>query len=275
MSLTFHETFSLDRGNITKLLDVVLGNPTISDIEISEQTGIGIGKKGKGGKVRPTIKYAMFCGLLEPSSSDGKIIISDLGKVVREYDKRLKSSVTHWVMHSKISSQESGAIAWKSFVHNFLPFYNVFDRKMLKDFLDALKSDLNEKTKVANVGLLLKSYLDDSGLYKTRLFREMVADNFYREPSNYPNAYLAAYILAEIWEAKHGDDVAAVEPSVLLQPGHLATTLNLNEGDLQNCLNEISAISAISQMREAPPFQVVRKWDNKFELLRRAYGVDD
>lgn len=270
MSLTFHETFSLERENIAKLLDVVDGSPTISDVDIANETGIGIGKDGKGGKVRPTIKYATFCGLLNLSIGNAGIIISDLGKIIREYDKRLKSSVTHWVMHSKISSQETGAIAWKSFTHDFLPEHGEFTRGMLKDFLDSLKPDLNEKTKTANVGLLIKSYTDNTGIFRTRLFEELTTDRFFKESSSYPNAYLAAYILAEIWEAKHPDK-SMVNSSELLVPGHLATTLNLNREDLQNCLDEMTTIGAISQMREAPPFQVVRRWADKFELLRRAY----
>ncbi|HEX8198558.1 MAG TPA: DUF4007 family protein [Pyrinomonadaceae bacterium] len=270
MSLTFHETFSLERENIAKLLDVVADSPMISDVEIADQTGIGIGKAGKGGKVRPTIKYADFCGLLKSTGGTAGILISDSGKIIREYDRRLKTSVTHWIMHSKISSQETGATAWKSFTHEFLPHYSEFYREMLKDFLDSLNPDLNEKTRTANVGLLIKSYTDDTGLFRTRLFREVTTNRFHRESSNYPNAYLAVYVLAEIWEAKHADR-SMVEPAVLLESGHLATTLNLTAGDLQSCLDEMSAIGAISQMREAPPFQVVRRWSDKFDLLRRAY----
>lgn len=270
MSLTFHETFSLERENIAKLLDVIADAPTISDTEISEQTGIGIGKNGKGGKVRPTIKYAVFCGLLKPASGNGEIVLSDLGKIVLENDKRLKTSVTQWIMHSNISSQETGAIAYKSFTHDFLPHNNEFDKQSLKEFLDSLNPDLNEKTRTANLGLLIKAYTDGSGLFRTRLFREMTTDRFFRESASYPNAYLAAYVLAEIWEAKHAG-AEVVNPSVLLESGHLATTLNLNEGDLENCVDEMSAVGAISQARAAPPFHVKRQWTDKFDLLRRAY----
>ena len=270
MSLTFHETFSLERQNISKLLDAIAQNPFVSDVEIADATGIGIGKTGKGGKVRPTIKYAAFCGLLNTQSDSKGMFLTQAGLVVRENDEWLNSPTTQWLMHYFLSSKEVGATAWIHFVHEFLPFRDEFERETVRDFLDSINPTLNEKTRVANVGLLFKSYIDNSGLYRTKIFREVVKDRFFKETSTYPNVYLAAYILAEIWDAKHPEKTG-VEPSVLLEPGHFATTMNMNKTDVQDCLNEMNAVGLIEQMREAPPFQVVRRWTNKFELLQRAY----
>jgi hypothetical protein len=121
---------------------------------------------------------------------------------------------------------------------------------------------------------LASCYTDRNALSKVGLIESYEKDKYTRGNGNFPNSYLAAYILAEIWEAKHPDK-SMIDLPVLQKSGHFATTMNLNEGDLQNCLDKMSALpNVISQRREAPPFVVVRHWTDKFELLRRAYEVE-
>jgi hypothetical protein len=269
----FHKSFALERDNISKLLSFVSEHPNASREEIAVETGIGIGKRVSDGKVRPTIQYAIYSGLLEPEAaqSQTEILLSEVGKIVFERDRRLKSAVTQWVMHYFLCRSENESLIWSFFIHEFLPHYAEFDSEALEAELRRRFTDLSERINKENRRILTSCYTDGNALSKTRLVESDQRDRFIRGTTAYPSVYLAAYILAEIWEAKHGHNVLMVEPSVLLERGHLATTLNLNEGDLQNCLNEISAIGAISQMREAPPFQVARKWTDKLDLLRRAY----
>lgn len=177
-------------------------------------------------------------------------------------------------MHYFLSNTLTGATAWKFFVHEFLPQRVKFDREDLKRELTALNPTLNEKSKTANLGLLLKSYTSKAGLYKTKLVQEHSGQWFSSQPLDCSsNVYLVAYLLAEIWEAQHPDKMM-VEPSVLLEQGNFATSLGLPASELASRLRDLTAIGAVDQMREAPPFQVVRRWSDKFALLRRAYQED-
>jgi len=269
----FHKSFTLQRDNISKLISFVLEHPSASRQEIAVETGIGIGKNASDGKVRPTIQYAVYSGLLQPSAaeSQNEILLSDVGEIVFHYDPRLKTSISQWVMHYFLCRPQNESEIWRFFVHDFIPAHGEFEGEVLEEALTKKFPDLSERINKENRRILTNCYIDGNALAKTRLIESYQKDKFIRGTPNYQNAFLAAYILAEIWEAKHGQDVTMVDPTVFFDGGDLATTLNLNEGDLRNCLNEITAIGAIRQLREAPPFQVVRRWDSKFDLLRRAY----
>lgn len=275
MNLYFHKAFPLERDNISKILAFVAENPSADRHKIAEETGIGIGKSASDGKVRPTILYAVYSGLLTDESAQSKndILLSAAGKIIFENDPRLKSAITQWVMHYFLSRTENEILVWSFFIHDFLPRHSEFEVETLRSELER-KLETSEENVTDYRKILIACYADGNALSKVNLIESYEKDKYIRGRANYPNAYLAAYILAEIWEAKHPDK-SMVEPSVLRESGHFATTMNLNEGDLQNCLNEMSAIpNIISQRREAAPFMVVRHWTNKFDLLCRAYEVE-
>ena len=275
MKAYFHKSFAFERDNIAKILAFAAENSTSDRFKVAEETGIGIGKNASDGKVQPTIQYAVYSGLLNDESAElrNNISFSEVGEIIFKNDPRLKSSISQWVMHYFFCRPQNEAEIWAFFVHEFLPQYMNFDSQTLEDELKRKFTDLSERVNKENRRILTSCYTEANGLSKTELVESFQKDEFVRGRVNYSNAYLAAYILAEIWEAKFGNE-SSVNPSALLESGNFATTLNLNEGDLQNCLNEMSAIGAIQQMREAPPFQVIRKWTDKFDLLRRAYEVD-
>lgn len=272
MSLTFQRSFKLELNNVAKILDAAVEIPFASRHEIADFTGIPIGKNEIHGKVDPTILYATYSGLIQTTTQDNKRKreLTKFGQIVYEHDKRLRRNETKWAMHYFLSDFVKGAPAWNYFTHEFLPYFTSFSKD---DFIRGLQTkfpDLSSRYIDENKSTVLLCYTEYDALGKLKIIESYEKDNYIRGNEKYPNAYLAAYILAEIWEAKHADK-SMIEPQILLESGHFATTLNLNEGDLQSCLNEMSAIGAISQMREAPPFQVVRGWTDKFDLLQRAY----
>lgn len=272
MSAYFHKSFTLNCDNISKILTFVSDNPSASRHDIAIETGIGIGKNESDGKVRPTIQYAIYSGLLNPASAEKQnpILLTPTGQIIFENDKRLKSPVTHWAMHYYLCRPNNEALIWSFFIHTFLPQYSNFDSQTLEAALADEFPSLSQRITKENRRILIDCYTSGNSLAKTRILENYEKDKFIRGKPNYPNPYLAAYILAEIWEARHPEKMM-IEPSVLLEKGSFATTMNLTEADLKTCLSEMSAIGAIDLMREAPPFQVVRHWTDKNILLRRAY----
>lgn len=273
MTLTFHQTFTLECENLSKLLALVAENPSATNIEIAETTGIGIGKNERKGKVQPTIDYATYGGLLKPrTGGDGKRLeLSEVGKLILAKDKWLKRPVTQWVIHYNLSRPAGEAEAWAFFVHEFLPSRVEFRRSDLEAALESKFPSV--KVKSINPGVLLNTYTDSNALGRIRLIREAANRSYSRGHSYVPNAYTASYLLAEIWQVRHADRIM-VDPSVLSEAGHLGTVMSLDEQEIRYILDEMTGLGIINQMREAPPHQVVRRWGDKFELLNKAYDEE-
>lgn len=272
MSLTFQRSFKLELDNVAKILAAIVEMPFGSRHQIADFTGIPIGKNEIHGKVDPTIIYATYCGLITTVADNGtkKRILTDFGKIVFEYDKNLRRNETRWGIHYFLSSIRKGAPAWSYFVHRFLPKNEQFTRDNLNRELSAEFSDLSVRYVNENERTLLQCYTEFGALGKLGLLESYEKDTYLRGVSDYPNSLFFGYVLAELWDEMHSDK-SMISPDILFEPGHFATTFRLTSGDLQNVLDEMSAVGAIRQLREAPPFQVVRNWGNRFELLRRAY----
>lgn len=271
MSLSFHKTFPLECENIAKLLRVVTINPLASNTDIANATGIGIGQGVGDGKVRPTISYAEYAGLIlvNPDSAPRRIELTDVGKVVFELDAVMKKPVTQWVLHYHLSKEGGRARVWNYFTQTFLPFNPSFEKGQLERGLEE-KFAGEATVKSINPGVLLKSYLDSSALGLLRFVRESGRNKYTRGRPYIPTPYVIGYILAEIWEAQHPERMM-IDLDKLAEPGHLGTTVGLKDADLQEQLNALTHLGVIGQMREAPPYQVVKQWDDKLGLLRQAY----
>jgi hypothetical protein len=271
MSLSFHKTFPLECENIAKLLRVVAVNPIANNTDIAESTGIGIGKGVGDGKVRPTISYADYAGLIWVSSDSAprRIELTEVGKIVLEYDGALKKPVTQWVLHYHLSKEGGRARVWNYFTQAFLPFNSSFEKSALERGLEE-KFAGEATVKSINPGVLLRSYLDSNALGLLRLIRESGRNKYTRGRPYIPTPYIIGYILAEIWDAQHPTRMM-IDEAKLSEPGHLGPTIGLKDAELQEQLNALTHLGVIGQMREAPPFQVVKQWDNKLELLRKAY----
>jgi hypothetical protein len=274
MTLSFHNTFPLERDNLAKLLAVVSENPTVTNVQIAEATGIGIGLNPRKGKVQPTVDYAMYSGLLRVLSPgrERRLELTPVGEIVRCNDSWFRKPVTQWVLHYHLSKVGSEAEAWTYFAHEFLPRHAEFTRADLETNLTE-KFGHKIKLKILNPGVLLNCYLEGGGLERIRLVREQVKRRFVRTQSYIPNAYTVAYMLAEIWEAQHPER-SMINPAALLELGHLATTMNLSEAEVASWLNELSALGVVKQMREASPYQVARQWRDKLELLQKSYNEE-
>lgn len=271
MSLTFHLTFPLDCENLSRLLPLLSKDPCVSNQQIAEVTGIGIGKDRSKGKVQPTIDYAIYSGLVASQVENGirKLEITETGRVLMERDLWLKKPASLWVLHFFLSREGSEAEAWAFFIQEFLPRYGEFGRSTLETELQQ-RFGGRATVKSINPGVLLNSYLNGNALERIRIIRSKSKSVFLRTNPYIPNAFTVAYILAEIWETKHPERLM-VNPIVLSEPGHLARTMGLDELQLQSWLDTLSGLGIIGQMKEAPPYQVRRQWDNRLDLLRRSY----
>lgn len=272
MSLTFHESFQLERENVAKVLALFTNNPSATNAQVAEVTGIGIGADVRKGKVQPTIEYAKYCGLLNEmvERNTRRLSPTEIGQIIHQQDTWLRKPTTQWAMHYHISKQGSEAEAWEFLVHEFLPLNVEFDRPALEEAL-LKKFGHRAKLRSINPGALLNCYLDGGGLERIRLVREQAKRKYMRIKTYVPGPYIGAYILAEIWDSKHPDR-SMVGEDALLEPGHLATTMGWGGKEVEDALRQMNSLGVIGLMREAPPYQVARRWHDKFDLLLKAYA---
>lgn len=273
MSLTFHESFPLECENIAKLLAVVVEKPSVSNVEIAEMTGMGIGKNPRKGLVQPTIEYADCAGLIAVEPRGRQIHLTDVGCVIFEQDRQMKKPATQWALHYHFSRLGGKAEAWAHFVQEFLPRHQKFERAA---FEKSIEEKFGSRAKLRSIkpGLVLNSYLENRGLGLLRLVRESGREFVRAQPDIPLPPYIIGYILAEIWDAQHSERMM-IDLDKLSEPGHLGPTTGLKDSDLQEQLNALTHLGVIGQMREAPPYQVVRQWGDKLELLRKAYTEGD
>lgn len=271
MSLSFHESFQLERENVAKLLPLVGKDAFVTNAQVAEASGIGIGMDTRKGKVQPTIEYAKHSGLISETVENKarRLSLTEVGKVVLQNDAWLRKPTTQWAMHYHMSKAGSEAEAWTFLVHEFLPSNVEFERGTLEEALLA-KFGHRAKLRSINPGVLLNCYLDGGGLERIRLIREQATRKFMRTQTYIPNAYAVAYVLAELWEAKHPEH-SMIGEDALLESGHLATTMSLGKKEIEELLPQMSAQGVITQMRDAPPYQVARRWQDKLDLLQKSY----
>jgi Protein of unknown function (DUF4007) len=270
MSLSFHESFPLECENIAKLLAVVVEKPSVSNVAIAELTGLGIGKNPRKGLVQPTIEYADCAGLITVEPRGRQINLTDVGRMIFEHDRQMKKPVTQWALHYHLSRVGGKAEAWAHFVHEFLPHHQKFERA---EFEKSIEEKFSGRAKLRSIkpGLVLNSYTESRGLGLLRLLRESGREYTHVWPNIPIPPYIIGYILAEIWDAQHPKRIM-IDLDKLSEPGHLGPTIGLKDPDLQGQLNNLAHIGVIGQMREAPPFQVVKQWGDKLELLRQAFA---
>lgn len=271
MSLSFHESFQLERENVAKVLALFVNDPSATNAQVAEVTGIGIGADVRKGKVQPTIEYAKYCGLLTETvdSHTRRLHPTEMGKMIHQQDSWLRKPTTQWAMHYHLSRQGSEAEAWEFFVHEFLPSNVEFDRPTLEEELQR-KFGHRAKLRSINPGVLLNCYLDGGGLERLRLVREQAKRRYMRTRTYVPSPYIVAYILAEIWDAKHPER-SMVGEDTLFEPGHLSSTMGWGGKEVEDALRQMHTLGVIGLMREAPPYQVARRWQDKPELLLKAY----
>jgi len=88
--------------------------------------------------------------------------------------------------------------------------------------------------------------------------------------ANLPPDELIAYFLAKIWERDYSSPQINTDALLTATYG-LALVLGISPDKVQEALDRLSAKNLIEQYRTVPPFQVIPRWNNPFELLEKAY----
>jgi hypothetical protein len=269
MNLIFHKTFGLNLADLKLLLAAISKNPSLDNFQISEATGIGIGKKSGDGKVLPVIQWAQYVGLIY-IKTDGKmraILFADEGNIVFQKDPYLRSPVTSWLFHYNLSKPDPNS-AWHYFVHSFLPEHFEFNRD---DLINGLKIEFPE-TKITSInpGVLLNSYLNENAMKPLGILEKIGKDRYRKGIVNITCSAILGYILAKIWDREHPQNMT-VGFDALEQPHHLLRTMSIPMDLAIRHLEILRDKGLLDLNRSVKPFQLIKRWSSPLEFLERAY----
>lgn len=272
VNLSFHQTFGLNFRDIGSLVKSISKNPYYDNFEISEESGIGIGKLPDKGKVLPTIKWADYAGIIEVEY-EGKqrvLKLSPEGKILFEYDPYFQSTITAWFVHYNLSKPpiEKEKSAWHFLIQKFLPGRYEFTRKDLIHGLEAEFPDA--KIKSINPGVLLNSYIEDNAMNNLNIIEQVDKNSFRKGISNIPNPFVLGFIFAKIWEREYPNRMT-IPFGHLNEPNHLLSTMNISEDRALNYLAQLKNEGIYDLNKVVMPFDIMRHNLDSKEILKLAF----
>jgi Protein of unknown function (DUF4007) len=267
LDTSFHESFSLSRPSLSKILAVCHeSSESVTPEVIRSRTSLGTNY------VKAMPRYARGCGLL----SFGSYELTPLGEVVFRGDPGLDDATTQWVMHYHMSApQGPGPALWYHLVTERLRFFDVLRATNLGPdivaFVEAQSGKkLGERTARTAATVFLGTYAKSDGLGRLGIL-DGGSGAVYRVTEPEPPPLKAfAYLLADYWEAVYQNRVT-VDLSELAEPQGLSSILLLGPVALDRHLRELQRFGLVEVQRAVPPYQVVRLWRDARALMESLY----
>jgi hypothetical protein len=206
LPINFHQTFIPERQYISSLLHFVATGQAGTDQDISEQTGIPVGKSS--GKVPSIISYCSGMGLIKVQRMAGSGVkafsFTPFGRAVLLEDSTLSEELSQWIAHLHLCRQNGGAEIW---YHTFNKGYDVlgleFTEPDLTDFLDRNCGKRNKSP----IGPLIRTYEEPAAFQIANVLTRQNGDLLKRSPapllSGFRNGYSA--LLLSLWEDNFSD----------------------------------------------------------------------
>jgi hypothetical protein len=167
LSLNFHRTFIPERHFIAALLEYAALERKGSFQEISQETGIPMGKST--GKLPAIMDYCKGMGLIELKKSKEKRekwpILTPLGKTIYEEDKYLGEILSQWIVHINLCRSDIGARVWHEVFAKGKDILGVsFTKQQLSDYLISIFGAGKDR-----IGPLITAYTDDAALGRAKI----------------------------------------------------------------------------------------------------------
>ncbi len=270
IGLSFHESFALSLPSVRAILRLSHDNEgRITPKTIKDQTSLGLNY------VRSMPQYARGSGLIEM----GGYRLTPLGEVVCLHDPNLENPTTLWAMHYHLSApQGPGPTFWSHLVTEGL---NLGDEVSVEEVAEQIARfqasqpgtvALKQRTVRTTATVFLGTYTKSDGLGPLGLIKKVSGrDGYVRlsEPQS-PPVGVVAFALADYWGAHFGEQIT-VSLSELARDDGFARIMWMNYQQLDEILMALKRENIVDLYRIAPPYQVVRRWSNKVELLARLY----
>jgi hypothetical protein len=274
LQLSFHTTFALKKDDLRNILKVAQKEGGLNRPLEALMFDTGLGNK----KVGPVKSWATRSGLI----ADG--LLTPEGQIAMEYDPSLTSPVTDWLMHFYLSFGDQGLRAmperaadwggWTYFVYHFVPSRSAFNLGDLIYYGKEEFAEEKEKNLKDNFRILLRAYTERTALSKIEFIQGNEADGFRCNAARLPNSYAIGFILARIWERDFESDPSEQIEDVISTPFSFAKVFGVPPEQAKEHLDALESLSIIEQRKTVVPFQIIRRWGEPLDLLKKAYERD-
>lgn len=272
IGLAFHESFALNLPSVSAILKLSRTNEgRITPRIIADQTSLG------PNYVRSMPQYARATGLMEM----GSYRLTPLGEAVCLHDPNLENPTTLWVMHYHLSAPNGpGPAFWSHLVTKYLALGKDVYRADVAQEISRFqvsqvgKADVKERTARSTATVFLGTYTKSDALGHLGLIRIISERDGYLQisESQSPPSGVVAFALADHWATHFGEQIT-VSLSELARDDGFARVMWMNYRQLDEVLIALKRENIVDLYRVAPPYQVVRQWSNKGELLARLYEL--
>jgi hypothetical protein len=279
--LTFHRTFYLKLPALAQLVPIAKEasehkKPELmSDDILRERTTLGV-------EYIPAMRrYGIACGLFDFDKDRGGPA-TRLGLLIADRDPSLMSEVTQWLMHYHLSApQGPGPLFWYGLVTRTLrPGRTLRSSEVAQELADILREqgqkEPTPRALQSTATIFLGSYARSDGLQALGVLQEKDGVYTVLHPDP-PPLWVLAYTLADYWE-HHWQGQVTVNLSELTVAGGWASLFWMDSGTAGEQLQRLKRHEMVDLYRVAPPYQVVRLWQDKEVFLERAYaraGAED
>ena len=253
--LNFHETFQPEQTHLSRILQLAGREFSGDKTAISDETGIPTGKQK--GKVKPTILYAAYMGLItyEYSKSIYALHLTDAGRVVAENDVYLQEDLTRWLCHYGLSRPDLGAPQWSYLVHNAHCGYleSISQEALMRRATQFFEVDISFAELFS---VVRRSY--QTGFLSPVDYVQWDDELLYQEHSYSPDLlYLYGYALLDGWRRCYPDQREITVVQIEEQIG-LGKIFGLNLNDLNEVLYHLRDYGIVSMNRQLFPGTVIR-----------------
>ncbi len=259
LSVSFHQTFIPERQYIAALLRYVATGQKGTDKEISDQTGIPVGKSS--GKVPAIISYCSGMGLINILKTSGakekQLEFTPFGRVVLLEDSNLSEELTQWLVHLHLCRKNGGAEIWYlSFNKGYNTLGMTFTEQDLAEYLERNCGKRNRSP----LGPLVRTY-DEVAAFKTAHVLDLQDDGkLKRSPApllaGFRNGY-GAFLLSlwdEYFPSERQVTITDFESAV-----HWQKICGWNQRQNETVLDMLQDAGAITIDKQMRPWVLVRR----------------
>ncbi|HLW08112.1 MAG TPA: hypothetical protein VKY45_11180 [Marinilabiliaceae bacterium] len=161
LSVSFHQTFIPERRLIAALLDYAFRGHQGTIKEMSDATGIPMGKSS--GKMPAILDYCKGMGLIEVQEELKGIkrpVLTQFGALVQAEDRFLGEEIVQWIVHMNLCRGDIGAKTWHEiFAKSCTILGSNFSKLQMEDYLINVCGQGKDR-----IGPMITTYLDDAAL---------------------------------------------------------------------------------------------------------------
>jgi hypothetical protein len=263
LSVNFHQSFILERHFIASFLQFVATGLNGTDQEISEHTGIPVGKSS--GKVPAIINYCSGMGLVDvqkkSNSGQKSFEFTPFGRAVLLEDSNISEDLTQWLVHLHLCRKHGGAEIW------YLCFnkgYDVLGMEFTENELTKFLERNCGKRNKSPVGPLIRTYEEPVALQIAHVLIHQNGDMLSRSPApllaGFRNGYSAFFI--SLWEQYFPEErqVTITDFETLV---HWQKMCGWNQQQNETVLDMLQDAGAITIDKQMRPWVLTRRADEK------------